>query len=94
MVKNPPANAGDISLLLMREDPTGAEQLSLCASAIEPALQSREPQLLKPERPRAARETTAMRSLRAATREQSVLSASQEKPSQQRRPSTTIKIND
>lgn len=49
-VKNPPANAGDVGSILMREDPRAAGQLSPCATTgslctLEPVLRSKKKQL-------------------------------------------------
>ena len=46
MVKNPPANAGDMFEPWSGKIPHAAEQLSPCATTTKPALLAREPQLV------------------------------------------------
>ena len=43
-VKNPPASVGDVGSVLIQDDPRATEQLSLCATTIEPMPQSHMPQ--------------------------------------------------
>ena len=40
VVKNPPANAGDLVYILMGKIPHAVEQLRLCVTSVEPVLKS------------------------------------------------------
>ena len=55
MIENPPCKAGDLSLTPGQGTriPHATEQLSLCATTLEPVLRARELQLLKPKCPSA-----------------------------------------
>ena len=101
VVKNLPANAGDVFSPWTGKTPLAVLQVSLCRSyqacALEPRNHNAEPkchtseacssQSLCPE----TREATAMRSLRTATREQPPLATIRGKPKQQRRLNTAKK---
>ena len=99
MVKNLPASAGDNGFdLWSRKMTHDSEQLSQCATAIEPALENLEAAATEPTcctcRSLCAwgpcftiREAIMMRSPRTAAREYPWLVATEEKPTQERRPS-------
>ena len=71
--------------------PHAAEQLSSCATATEPVLQSpgaAPTEAHVPQSPCSTREATAMKSLRTATGDEPPLATTREKPTRQQRPST------
>ena len=83
VVKNPPANAGDMGWIPgSREIPQATEQLSPCTTTTEPVLQS--PCITVTEacepRAQATREATIMRTPDTATGEQPPFAATREKP--------------